>query len=86
MWNWFKKDPLKRIGGAVILAAAVLLLLKISAFVGTLLFKIIFLVAIGAGAYLGYKKLMAKMKGGTATTTLVQDNSKVRSTKSRQKS
>ncbi len=85
MWNWFKKDPVKRIGGVVASVAAVLLLLKISAIVGSLLFKVIFLAAIAGGAYIGYRKLMAKIKGERSLPELTEENPRVKRKRSSQK-
>ena len=60
MLNWFKKDPLKRIGAAVIALIALYIFIKFLGFISGFLFKSLFLLAIGLAVYVGFKKLTSK--------------------------
>ena len=66
MLNWFKKDPLKRIGAAVIALIALYVFVKFLGFISGFLFKTLFLLAIGLALYLGFKKLTGKFSSEDA--------------------
>jgi len=60
MWKWFKKDPIKRIGAAVLAVIALYVVLKFLGFISGFLFKTIFVLAIALALYVGFKKLTGK--------------------------